>query len=348
MRLRKPLHGLLAMLLACLLVACEKPDPLQTTRILAMGTVIDITTWGVSPRDARAAFEDLQTLFQRWHQEWHAWLDSPLSRANQAFAEGREATLTPDLLTMLEHARAAAHASEGLFNPAIGRLIELWGFHADERPDGPPPSQAAIMELLRKQPSVDDIIVDGDRVRSTNPAVALDFGGLKGYAVDRAIDYLRAHGIQNAIVNAGGNLRAIGSKGGQPWRIGIRNPRGPGVLASIELSGDESVATSGDYERFFEWHGVRYHHILDPRSGFPSIGTTAVTVLAPTAELADIAGKPLMIAGPAKWLELAHRLGITQALRVDESGRVEITPALSARLKWEIEPAPPVEVTAAP
>ena len=196
---------------------------------------------------------------------------------------------------------------------------------------------------------LDDLTVDGELLRSRNPQLWLDFGGIaKGYAVDRAIERLRARGVQNAIVNAGGNLRAIGSKDGQPWRIGVRDPRGPGVLASLTITGDESVSTSGDYERHFEWQGVRYHHVLDPRSGYPAIGAVAVTVVAESAEKADVASTALMIAGPTEWRALARALGVTQVLRIDEAGQVELTPALAARLHWEVSPPPTLTVVPEP
>lgn len=346
---RRVAAGLLACALAGLLAACEPADPLQSTRLLVFGTVVDVATWGTAPKPAQAAFDELRTAFEGWHREWHAWEDSPLSRANRAFAAGAGAELTPDLLRLAADARTWSRASGGLFDPAIGRLVALWGFNEGERPDGPPPAPAAIAELVNAHPAMDDLTLDGASVRSRNPQVWLDFGGIaKGYAVDRAIERLRARGVQNAIVNAGGNLRAIGTKDGQPWRIGIRDPRGPGVIASLTITGDESVSTSGDYERRFEWQGVRYHHILDPRSGYPAIGTIAVTVVAENAEKADVASTALMIAGPTEWRAVARALGVAQALRIDESGHVELTPALAARLHWEVDPPPPVMVVPEP
>lgn len=344
--LRAALFGLVV---AFALAACERPDPLQTQRLLVFGTVVDLSTWGVAPRDARAAFDAIDTRLRQWHADWHPWQDSPLARANAAFARGEAAALTPELVTLVQHAQAAAQASGGLFDPAIGRLVELWGFHQDTRPAGPPPAPAAIAALVKQHPAMEDLSLDGTRISSRNPAVALDFGGIaKGYAVDRAIEELRGRGVHNALVNAGGNLRAIGTKDGQPWRIGVRNPRGEGVLAALELRGDESVSTSGDYERFFDWQGVRYHHVLDPRSGFPAIGSMAVTVIAASAEQADIASTALMVAGPGEWLGVARRLGVTQVLRIDERGQVHMTPAMAARLHFEVQPAPAVEVTAEP
>lgn len=140
---RRRVAALLGCVFALLLAACEKPDPLQATRLLVFGTVVDVATWGVTPKPAQAAFDELRTAFESWHREWHAWEDSPLSRANRAFAAGAGAALTPDLLRLVSDARAWSQASNGLFDPAIGRLVALWGFNQGERPDAPPPPPKA-------------------------------------------------------------------------------------------------------------------------------------------------------------------------------------------------------------
>ncbi len=193
---------------------------------------------------------------------------------------------------------------------------------------------------------MDDLILDGGQLRSTNPAAQLDFGAIaKGYGVDLAIARLRELGIQNAIINAGGNLRAIGKHGDRPWRIGIRNPRGEGVLASIETHGDESILTSGDYERFYEYQGKRYHHIIDPRNGYPATGVISVTVIADDAATADAASTALFVAGPQRWHEIVKKLGITQVMLIDDKGRMVVTPAMAKRIRFEVDPPPNVTVT---
>ncbi len=162
--------------------------------------------------------------------------------------------------------------------------------------------------------------------------------------MDLAITRLRELGIQNAIINAGGNLRAIGKHGDRPWRIGIRNPRGEGVLASIETRGDESILTSGDYERFYEYQGKRYHHIIDPRSGYPVTGVISVTVIADDAATADAASTALFVAGPQRWREIAKKLGVTQVMLIDGQGRMVVTPAMAKRVRFEVDPSPKVTV----
>lgn len=186
---------------------------------------------------------------------------------------------------------------------------------------------------------MEDILLEGDILTSTNPAVQLDFGAFaKGYAIDLAIRRLRGFGIENAIVNAGGDLRAIGSKAGQPWRVGVRHPQGGGVLASIEVRGDESVFTSGNYERYREHEGVRYQHILDPRTGMPVEGVTSVTVIHDNGAEADAAATALVVAGPDDWHRVARRLGIKYVMLVDDGGTVYVNPAMRDRLRFQSTP----------
>ena len=186
-----------------------------------------------------------------------------------------------------------------------------------------------------------DLELQDGRARTDNPRLQLDLGAFaKGVAVDRAIAALRAAGIDNAIVNAGGDLRAIGARE-RPWRIGIRHPRAPGVLASIETRGDESIFTSGDYERYFEAEGTRYHHIIDPRSGYPARGTASLTVIHTEAATADAAATALFVAGDA-WPRTAADMGINRVMRVRADGTVEMTPAMAGRIRFETETEPAV------
>ncbi len=141
-------------------------------------------------------------------------------------------------------------------------------------------------KLVAAKPSIADLTFKGRVVTAKNPAVALDFGGyLKGVALDRAAAIFKARGIGNALINIGGNVLALGKKGDQPWRVGIRHPRpeqaGGAPLATLELRDGEAIGTSGDYQRFFELDGRRYCHLIDPRSGAPATGTQALTVLIP-------------------------------------------------------------------
>ena len=245
--------------------------------------------------------------------------------------------VSEELASLLRDAQAMAATGDELFDPALGRLIALWGFHKDEfAPVVPDPAE--LQAVIDAAPRMADLVIDGRTVSSRNPMVQIDLGGYaKGYALDRAAAILREMGIANALVNIGGNVIALGAKGEQPWRIGIQHPREPRPLATLPLYDGEAVGTSGDYQRYFEIDGERYIHLLDPRTGHPARGTQALTILvtprAKAGTLSDGPSKPAFIAGD-DWREYTRRFGIDHALRVAADGRVEVTRALRARLQW--------------
>ena len=321
-----------------LLGACDRKPQAYHEQLLVFGTVVDVEFWDVPEEKARQAVARLADDFEYMHHTWHAWHPGTLGRVNQLLASGELFSAPPSILPLIKRGKELSLLSGGLFNPAIGKLIALWGFASDDPPHGPPPTDEAIHAILDRHPSMEDIYLDGINIQSQNPALKLDFGAFaKGYAVDRAIEVLRELGINNAVVNAGGDLRAIGRHGNRPWRVGIRDPQGPGILASVEVEGDESVFTSGDYERFFDWQGTRYDHIIDPRSGYPAQGLSSVTVFAQQADLADAAATALFVAGPKEkdWLPVARAMKITGAMLVDDAGGVQMTPGIRDRIRFE-------------
>ena len=262
---------------------------------------------------------------------------------NSLFALGGRFTAAASVLPLIAKSTQLSQRSGGLFNPAIGNLIRLWGFQNDELPKGPPPTQAQIAAVLAQQPRMSDLHVSGVEILSSNPAVVLDFGGIaQGYAADVLMEGFKLAGLRNAIVNISGDVRVIGTHGKQPWRIGIRNPLGAGVLASLSMNSDESVVTSGDYERFYTYEGKRYHHILDPRNGMPSQGAVSATVIATETTFADAAATALMVAGVKDWHAVAKTMGIKSAMLVDAAGRVYMDPATAKRIRFEIDPPPQV------
>jgi len=323
-------------ILLCLLLlsACQR-DEEQSAELYVFGTIVEIKLWGASPQEAAHAFAEIQQMFQAMHRDWHAWEPGRLVDINKAFAEGKSATADADIVEMVRRSQELEAATGGRFNPAIGALIRLWGFHTSDYPiEGPPPSQEQISEILDLHPSSRDIHIDGLELSSDNPAVQLDFGGIaKGYAVDLTIRRLRALGINNAIVNAGGDLRAIGSHGDRPWRVAVRKPGG-GNVGSVQVNGDEAIFTSGNYERFRQDQLKRYPHILDPATGWPAKDIASVTLITDEGILADAAATALVVAGLDGWPEVARALDLQQIAVVDEDGTVYLTPAMDQRLQF--------------
>ncbi|GAB4357229.1 MAG: FAD:protein FMN transferase [Gammaproteobacteria bacterium] len=341
---RSPLLSL-ALVALLGLAACERAGTYQQS-IYVFGTLVDITIWGLPADEAREHVAFVARRFREMHRQWHAWQPGALSELNEAIGKGETYAASRELVGLLKLGTTLYQRSGGLFNPAIGRLIELWGFHQDDPTQGqPPPDRAVVAALVRSNPNMNDLRIDQERVSSTNPDVQLDLGGFaKGYAVDWAIEALRKRGVENAIVNAGGDLRAIGSKGGKPWRIGVRHPQGKGVLAALQVQGDESVFTSGNYERYNEHEGVRYAHIIDPRTGQPVVGITSVTVIHNPGVEADAAATALVVAGAEAWPRIARSMGVRHAVVVEENGTVHMTPEMARRVTFQGAP-PPVKIT---
>ena len=319
--------------------ACSRELPSQYFRMLTFGTVMELEIIGVDQQTALQAYQTLQHDFDLMHKAWHAWEPGPVGRINQHIREGQSLAAPPSVLPLLRISQKLAKESDYLFDPGIGELVDLWGFHKSEFKPHPPPSDEEIKAIVDRHPSVRDIHLDGIHLSCDNPDVQLDFGAVgKGYGVDLAIDRLKSMGISNAIVNAGGDLRAIGSRAGNPWRIAIRDPDGGGIFALLSVTGDESVFTSGNYERNFTWEGKLYSHIIDPRTGYPAQGTASVTVIHSNATTADAAATALFVAGPKNWHRIAKQMGIKYVLLIDEQGVAYMNPAMRDRIKLQKTP----------
>lgn len=322
-----------------------RPQPGVDTRLverefLAMGTIVSVSLY-LDPQQERAtaetALHELEVFLHAYEQRWSAWGDGALGSINQALARGEAVTIPAELRPLFARAAVLSAASAGRFDVRLGRLVELWGFHDETEFRSQPPPAAEIdaaVAALQAAPAMDA------ETATYGPAAGVwfDFGAIaKGDASDLAIERLRATGYPHAIVNLGGNLRAAGRRGERPWRIGVRHPRPDAqhrVLATLDIDGDEAVITSGDYERYFEFEGRRYHHLLDPHSGAPASGLQSVTVVAGNGAQADAASTALFVAGPQAWRETARTLGIDQAFVVDAGGRIQVTAALARRIHF--------------
>ncbi|NWG86697.1 MAG: FAD:protein FMN transferase [Hydrogenophilaceae bacterium] len=330
---------LLGVWLLALLAACGEP-PLYKQQAYVFGTLVEISIYGEDEAKARAVAGQVFKDFDRLHGMLHAWKPGALARVNDLIAQGAtEISTSPGLIPILQDAARYSEKSEALFNPAIGNLVRLWGFHGDSFEGNRVPAKAEIDRLVQSAPKMSDLGLAGYSVRSRNPVVRIDLGGYaKGYALDLAAAYLKSQGVNNALINIGGNVMALGKHGERPWRVGIQHPRKSGAIALIDLNDGEAIGTSGDYQRYFEAEGKRYCHLIDPRSGWPVQGVQAVTVLArgPQAGvLSDVASKPLFIVGAEGWRQMAEKMGIAEAMFIDGAGKISVTQALAPRLQWQ-------------
>lgn len=327
-------------LMVVFLSGCAKEPPLYRDQSFVFGTMVEVTISGEEEVRARELAGKVLADFDYLHRTLHAWEPGSLSRMNAGFAQSpSKSAVVPGLVPIIQDAARLSDMSGGLFNPAIGGLIKLWGFQSDEfKPQLPDPAE--IQTLVQANPRMADIVFEGILFYSKNPAVQLDLGGYaKGYALDLAAEYLRAQGVKGALINIGGNIIAVGSRGGQPWRVGVQHPRKAGAIASLELRDGEAIGTSGDYQRYFELGGKRYCHIIDPRTGYPAQGVQAATVLIPKGRnagtLSDVASKPAFIAGVKGWRAAAKAMGAESAMLIDERGEVHLTTVMKNRLEFQ-------------
>ncbi len=331
--MKRKRRTLLSLAFLLMIASCSDPqNEIHKYTFFAFGTIVELTITGTDQETADKAAKILETDFKRMHHDWHAWHPGPLLSINQHLARGEPAPVDDKMMPLLKRAKELALMSEGTFNPLIGKLLEIWGFHNDEMPEKPPPEKA-ITDFLKNAPNPADLTFNKQRVAIDNPTACFDLGGFaKGYGIDRAIDRLKKLGIRNAIVNAGGDLKAIGKRHDRRWRIGIRHPRKAGVIASIDVNDGESVFTSGDYERYFIYEGKRYHHILDPRTGYPATDFISVTIINPDAGLSDAAATAILVAGHKDWKKIAKKMGVDTVMVIDKQGNIMMTPAMKPRI----------------
>jgi thiamine biosynthesis lipoprotein len=229
-----------------------------------------------------------------------------------------------ETLEVISRALYFSRLSAGAFDVTIGPVFRLWDFRQGKIPD-----EKDLQANLKR---VDYRKIQVDRSRSSvflkGRGMDLDLGAIaKGYAVDRASSILRGEGIENFLVNAGGDLKVSGTKeNGEPWTIGIQHPRLPAErIAKLRLR-EAALATSGDYEKFFLRGEERFHHILNPATGMPARECQSVTIMAPAAMDADALATTIFVLGPQKGFSLVEQLPNIHAILVDRRGSVLVSP----------------------
>ncbi|MGE5650393.1 MAG: FAD:protein FMN transferase [Bacillota bacterium] len=325
------------LLLLPLLSGCARNEATYRTEGEVFGTRVSVSIYGEPQARANELGQRVMNEFGRLHDKFHAWKPSQLTALNDAIARGDSFQADVEMVDVLKAAAVLAGQADNTFNPAIGHLIRLWGFQSsDIAPHSPSPTE--IKRWVDADPRMSDLIFDGTRISSRNKAVMLDLGGYaKGYALDRAAQILRAEHVEAALINVGGNILAIGRPGDRPWKVGIQDPRGGGMVAAVELNDNEAVGTSGDYQRYFMKDGKRHPHIIDPRTGETTDLVASVTVITrggnDAGTRSDGNSKPLFIVGPGHWMEMAERLGLKEVMLIDAEGNVELTQEMRDRME---------------
>ncbi|HET9931879.1 MAG TPA: FAD:protein FMN transferase, partial [Polyangiaceae bacterium] len=269
--------------------------------------------------------------------EWRE--DSEVGRINARAGEWVE--VGPETMAVLEKSLWIGRASEGTFDITFQAMSGVWRFGSaqSEHPTLPSPAEVRKLRALIDYRKV-ELDPKSSRVRIPKGR-KIGLGGIaKGYIVDRAVEVLRRAGLTAFLVQAGGDLYGAGRKpDGSPWVSGIQDPRGPrgAFFATIELE-NHAFSTAGDYERAFVLDGKRYHHIIDPRTGYPATASRSVTVHAPDATTADMIDDAVFILGPEKGLKLAESLPGVGVVIVDAHNKVWVSPTLQGKVRLQSSP----------
>jgi len=304
------------------------------------GTTVDIKIYGESKKLASEASKEILSNFNNLHHMLHPWREGLVFEINEAIQNETPYFLeNQEVISLIRRGQEYEKQTKGYFNPAIGKLVSLWGFHS-EVPRKVMPDARSISRLVEAKPSMGNIKIANNILSSTNKFVKVDMGGYaKGYALDQAKNILEQYNINNALINIGGNILALGMQGDKEWVVGIQDPRNPNLMASLPLKPGWSIGTSGDYQKYFAVNKKRYSHIINPHSGYPVSNTMSVTVLIPpgdnSGEKSDVYSNPIFIEESSKKIEFANELGVSHYLIVLENKEILISEELNKIIEWE-------------
>ncbi len=290
-----------------------------------MGTAVQVTLWSDTRATADAA---IAAVMAEMHRIDHAMSpykpDSELSRINREAARAPMA-LSREMLDLLTRAVDFSQRSDGAFDITYASAGHLYDYRERIKPG------QAQLDAARQAIGYQHLMLDraAGTLRFAHPGTRIDLGGFaKGHAVDRSTAILQRHGIAHAVVSAGGDSRVLGDRRGRPWNIAVRDPRKPGDVVAVLPLEDVAISTSGDYERFFEQDGERFHHVIDPRTGKSAGSVRSVTILANDGLSAEAWSKSVFVMGVQRGLDLVESLPDVDAVVVDAEGALHYSSGL--------------------
>ena len=292
-----------------------------------MGTAIRVELWADDPAQGEAALRAVMAEMHRIDRAMSPHkADSELSIINRDAAT-RAVAISGEMVRLIRRAKEFSQLSGGAFDITYASVGHLYDYRAQVRP-----SDAAIGRA-REAIGHRHLLLDekAGTIRFARSGVRIDLGGFaKGHAVDNSVALLKELGIEHAIVSAGGDSRVLGDRRGRPWTIAIRDPRRPGEVVAVLPLEDVSISTSGDYERYFEQDGKRFHHLIDPRTGQSPDGVRSVTILAPDGLTSEALSKTVFMLGTQRGLELIATQAEVDAVIVDAAGELHFSSGLLA------------------
>jgi thiamine biosynthesis lipoprotein len=329
----------LAVLAVLLHAACAHDgSPADESRLvershLTMGSELRVAAWTRDEAAALAAFDGVFREFDRLDASMSVWREGSDVRRLNAAAGDRPVPVSREVIEVLGIAHEVSEWTAGKFDVTFGALTDLWKFDHDQDNRVPDPEEVRRRLVLVDYRAL-QIDAGAGTAFLTRKGMRVHLGGIgKGYAVDRAVAILRERGLEDFMIQAGGDMYVAGRRGDRPWRLGIRDPRGPAdrSFAVLDLA-DSTLSTSGDYERFFFKDGRRYHHILDLDRGMPATGCRSVTLVSDRAVLADAVAKGVFVLGPAEGMALIERLPGLEGVIVSATNEVLVSSGLRDRL----------------
>lgn len=322
---------IVAVVLVALVAAANRPKRIEQSDFL-MDTIVQIVVFDKNVRRGEEAVKEaylemarLESLLDRHNAA------SEVSQVNQAAGQ-KAVKVSGETMEVISRAISVGELSEGAFDITVAPLLHLWGFTTGD------PRVPNEEELALALSRVDYRLIELDRAKNTvflqENGAELDLGGIaKGFIIDKAADILFARGVASAYLDAGGDIRVIGSKpDGSAWRIGVRHPRERRQLIAVLELRDSSVVTSGDYERFFLEDGIRYHHILNPQTGLPARDLISVTVVAADAFTADALSTAVFVLGRERGMALIESLPGVEALLVTKEEEILLSGGLEGKV----------------
>jgi thiamine biosynthesis lipoprotein len=339
MTIRKKISFLLISLMLGMIISCsskEDTSPIKRTQLL-MGTLVEITIPPQPSPEQLAAVDLAFDEIKRIENLMSSHKDSSEVSLLNKNAGGDLITASSETIKLIQEGIRWGEKSHGIFDITIGPLIKLWDFEGGKNniPDSDSLKQAISMVNYK------NIQIEGNQIRLKLPGMALDMGGItKGYAVDRAIEILQKNGVKGAILNAGGDLMAFGNRSTDEfWVIGLQHPRHPEKIsasfAAEKSSAGTSVATSGDYQKFFILDGKRYSHILDPSTGMPNSEIMSATVTASSVMQADILATIAFILGPDKGKGFLKNLDGVEAMWINQKKEKIFTEGFQSKPEFQ-------------
>ena len=329
-----------SILILAFLAGCEPDGTREQTELQRlerpmMGSLVEVL-WKAGERQedvsaGRSALDRMEDLAARMNARNP---DSEVSRIVEA-AGTTPVKVSQEVLEVIEQALEISRLTAGAFDVTVGALEATWG-NIQWGGGGTRPAPEQIQDALSR---VGYRFIRTDREQKTvyleRNGVRLDLGGIaKGYIVDQGIRCLKEAGIRHALINAGGDLRALGDRQGSPWRIGLQDPSDPERLLGVFRVKNAAVVTSGTYERYFESPEGRFSHILDPQAGCPVAGLLSVSVVAEDAARADALATAFMVKGKEGTIALVSRLPSVQIVLIESSGAIWVSRGLEEVLEW--------------